>query len=164
MSRDTSSQQLLEQIENRLRGHDSADAKLQAFLEVVMAHSACTVGTIHEFEATSETLRLRAHLGLPDSLLSKVQVIPMGKGMAGLAAARREPVQICNLQTDTSGMARPAAKDTMVQGSIAVPILAGTNLRGAFGIAKAEPYEFTEAESTLLLQAGNIVAKFFDER
>lgn len=55
------------------------------------------------------------------SVLSKLSEIPIGKGMAGIAAERRQPVEMCNLQiemcnlqTDTSEIARPGAK---VEGS-----------------------------------------------
>lgn len=43
--------------------------------------------------------------------------------MAGIAAERHQLVQLCNLQKDISGVARPATKETKVEGSIAVPML-----------------------------------------
>ena len=76
----------------------------------------------------------------------------MGKGIAGLAAERREPITICNLQTDTSGQARPGAKATGMEGSLAVPMLAGSELRGVLGIAKAEAYDWSETETALLTE------------
>ena len=68
-----------------------------------------------------------------------------------LAAERREPVTICNLQTDTSGQARPGAKATGMEGSLAVPMLAGGELRGVLGIAKADAYDWPEPETALVL-------------
>ena len=46
------------------------------------------------------------------------------------AERNREPVSLCNLQTDTSGQARPAAKMTGMEGSLAVPMLVAGELRG----------------------------------
>jgi len=78
--------------------------------------------------------------------------VPIGKGMAGIAAERRQPVQVCNLQTDNSGVARPAAKETRMEGSIAVPMLVGDGLKGVLGVAKPVAYDFTEAETGSLLE------------
>ena len=91
-------------------------------------------------------LELVVHQGMPDALLPTVAKIPIGKGMAGLAAERRQPVQVCNLQTDTSGDVRPGAKLTRMEGSIALPILVAGALRGTLGVAKPIEYEFTSEE------------------
>src|SRR5678815_5468871 len=79
-------------------------------LERVTAHFACPVGTIHLLDPRDGMLHLQAQRGLPPPVLDEVQVIPIGKGMAGIAAMRREPVQVCNLQSDASGVVRPGAK------------------------------------------------------
>ena len=82
-------------------------------------------------------------------------MVPIGRGMAELAAERREPVHVCNLQTDDSGVAEPGARKTMMEGSIAAPIIgANDTLEGVIGIAKPEPYEFTPAERDRLMHAG----------
>ena len=74
-------------------------------LERVLAQFDCVVGTIHLLDPKDGVLHLEAQRGLPPPVLEKVQLVPIGKGMAGLAAERREPVQVCNLQSDTSGKA-----------------------------------------------------------
>src|SRR5207253_2150142 len=112
----------------------------------VLAAFDCPTGAIYFLDTASGMLKLGAQRGIPEAVLPRVQLIPIGKGMAGLAAERREPVQVCNLQTDTSGVAKPAAKETRMEGSIAVPILLGEKLGGTLGIAKPVPYEFTAAE------------------
>ena len=63
-------------------------------------------------------LKLPAQRGIPEAIMDRVRVIPIGKGMAGLAAERREPVQVCNLQTDESGVAKPSAKMTQMENRI----------------------------------------------
>ena len=129
-----------------------------ALLERVTAHFDCPVGTVHLLVVSDGMLHLAAQRGLPPPVLDKVQVIPIGKGMAGIAAERRQPVQVCNLQTDASGVARPGAKMTQMEGSLAVPMLDGEQLRGVFGIAKPVAYEFTAAEQQLLLDVGRTIA------
>ena len=75
--------------------------------------------------------------------------------MAGLAAQRREPITICNLQTDTSGDVRPGAKKTGMEGAIAVPIFdAKGKVVGVLGIANRTERTFSDAEQQLLMQCG----------
>jgi putative methionine-R-sulfoxide reductase with GAF domain len=83
----------------------------------------------------------------------------MGKGIAGAAAQTREPVEMCNLQTDRSGVAKPGAKQTQVQGSLAVPVLDGEHLCGTLGIGKMVPYDFTTEEKSRLMEVARGVAE-----
>lgn len=127
-------------------------------LRMVLSEFDCTKGTIHFTDKNTGLLKLQAEEGIPSFLIPKLSDIPFGKGMAGIAAERREAVELCNLQIDTSGVARPAAKETEVAGSIAVPMLADEEVAGVFGIAKPLPYNFTKAETTALLELGAAMA------
>lgn len=118
-------------------------------LAATVAHFGCQAGTLHLLR--DGVLRLAASEGIPPHIVQIVQTVPIGKGIAGLAAERREPITICNLQTDTSGQARPEARTTGLEGSIAVPILQGEELRGVLGIAKATAHDWTPEETARLL-------------
>ncbi len=133
-------------------------ARLEWVLDDLLHHFQCSAGTIHLL-AESGLLELAAQRGLPEFVVAKITTIPIGKGMAGIAAERREPVQVCNLQTDTSGVVRPGARDTKMEGSVAAPMI-GTDgaLKGTLGIAKPVPYEFTPEECDLLMQTGALIA------
>ena len=120
-----------------------------AVLRATLAHFGCAAGTVHLLK--DGALALAAHMNIPPPVVQIVQTVPIGKGIAGLAAERREPISLCNLQTDTSGQARPAAKTTGMEGSVAVPMLDGESLRGVLGIAKAEAHDWTDAEKAELL-------------
>src|SRR5438067_13208768 len=85
-------------------------ATAQEFLEKTLAHFDAQAGSIHLFK--QGFLQLAAHANLPPSVVAVIETVPVGKGLAGLAAERREPVQVCNLQTDDSGAARPGARAT----------------------------------------------------
>jgi L-methionine (R)-S-oxide reductase len=126
----------------------------QQLLSDIISCFDCTTGTIHFLDENTSILKLQAHQGIPAFLIPKIAEIPIGKGMAGIAAERLEPVEICNLQTDESGVARPAAKETKVEGSIAVPMLLNGALYGTFGIAKPVAYDFTKEEVSELLKIG----------
>ena len=130
-----------------------SDEALAALLRDTIQQFNCASGTLHRAEEGE--LTLVAHEGIPESVLAKIETVPIGKGMAGLAAERREPVQVCNLQTDDPGVAEPGARETMMEGAIAVPIIGPDDmLEGTLGIAKPEPYEFTPAERDQLLRIG----------
>ena len=128
------------------------------FMSAVAADFDCVSGTLHRLDPQDGLLKLVAHLGIPPQLMPVIETIPVGKGIAGAAAARRAPVELCNLQTDTSGVAREAAKQTLVQGSLAVPVLNGDVLCGTLGIGKRVPYDFTDAEKTRLLDIAQQIA------
>ena len=136
----------------------------QQLLSDIIRAFDCSTGTIHTLDPETKTLKLEAQQGIPAFLLPKMSRIPIGKGMAGIAAERRQPVEMCNLQTDDSGVARPAAKETKVEGSLAVPMLLEGALFGTLGIAKPVPYDFTEAEKNTLMQIGEEVSRYLRRR
>lgn len=129
------------------------------FLDQTIASFGCVTGTLHRLDPADGHLKLVAHRGIPDALMPVIQSIPVGKGIAGAAAQRKEPVELCNLQTDASGVAKPGAKQTQVQGSLAVPVLdVGGRLCGTLGIGKLTPYEFSSDEKQRLTSTAQAIA------
>jgi putative methionine-R-sulfoxide reductase with GAF domain len=122
---------------------------MQAELENIVRQFNAETGSIHLLEG--DVLVLKAHVGLPERVVEIVSLVPMGKGMAGLAAERNEPVTTCNIQTDESGNVQSGAKATGVNGAIVVPIRDRQGeVRGALGIGVYRPYEYTEEETARL--------------
>ncbi len=136
--------------------HTLQTAPLTEALQAVLHHFDCQAGTYHQLQ--EGMLQLVASLHIPPPVVSLIQQVPLGKGLAGLAAERREPVSLCNLQTDTSGQARPAAKATGMEGSVAVPAIGpdGT-LYGVLGIAKASAYDWSDAEKAAVCAAAALL-------
>ena len=93
-------------------------------------------------------------------MLQIVKTIPVGKGIAGETVAKNRPVTICNLQTDTSGVARPNAKQTAVGGALCVPVRSGGEIVGTFGIGTVREHEYSAAEINSLQDIANSVAGF----
>ena len=123
---------------------------LQERLENIVRDFAADTGSIHLLE--NGVLMLKAHIGLPPHIVSVVSVVPIGKGMAGLAAERNEPVSVCNLQTDDSGKFPSGAKATGVNGAIVVPIRnAAGQMNGTLGIGVHRDYEYSTDEIERLL-------------
>ena len=127
-------------------------------LQTILELFDCSTGTLH-FLDKNKLLQLQAQIGIPEFLIPKLTTIPIGKGMAGIAAERMKPVEMCNLQTDASGVARPSAKDTKVEGSLASPLLFQDTLYGTIGIAKPVPYEFTASEIEMLMKIGEAISQ-----
>lgn len=118
-----------------------------------MAEFGCQTGTLHRAEG--EWLYLVAQVGVPEFLMDKISTIPFGKGIAGVAASSKEPVELCNLQQDLGGVAKEDARKTGVSGSLAVPILDGSGkVLGTLGVGKIVPYEFSDAEKARLTELG----------
>lgn len=147
----------------RLSELGRAREPLPAALGLVLTHFRAESGTIHGLEAGE--LRLCTHSpGMPAPVLEVIRVIPVGKGMAGLAVERRAPVTACNLQSDASGDVRPGARATGLRGSIVVPLLDAGEPVGALGIANREERTFSSAEVELLLAAGRVLAGWMGPR
>ncbi len=127
---------------------------LAAALNATVAHFNADSGTIHLI-GDDGALHLRAATaGIPQFVLDTVRVVPVGKGMAGLAAERAQPVTACNIQTDTSGDVRPGAKLTGLEGAIVVPMIVDGKVRGSLGIANRSERTFTGEEQRALLAIG----------
>lgn len=136
----------------------AADGAWDALLEHVLREFAAQSGTLHLL-SDDGALHLAASGPLPPPVLEQIRVIPVGRGMAGLAVERAQPVTACNLQEDTSGDVRPRAKETGLKGSICVPVLDGERAVGALGVANATERDFSEDEVALLLDVGRVIAR-----
>lgn len=131
---------------------------LEKILRDTLAKFNSETGTIHKLHEPTQLLRLLAQAGLPPQLLDMVSIIPVGKGIAGECAQKNRPVTICNLQTDTSGVAKPGAKQTGVGGAVCVPIRHGDKIIGTFGIGTKREHEYSAAEINALQDIANSLA------
>jgi signal transduction protein with GAF and PtsI domain len=120
-------------------------------LKTIAGAFQAVTATLHRADTGTQSLHMVAQLGLPEPLIAITRQIPFGKGIAGQCAQQREPITLCNLQTDTSGAARPNAKQTGVAGAISVPVFAPDGaLIGTLGVGKLEAHTYTPAEQQVL--------------
>jgi L-methionine (R)-S-oxide reductase len=129
-----------------------------AALYSIIAHFQADSGTIHMLEPDGVLHLKAASEGLPEPVLAAVRLVPIGKGMAGLAVERGEPVDTCNIQTDASGNVKSGARASGMEGAIVVPIFAGDKAVGALGIANRSTRTFSKEETALLMEAGRAIA------
>jgi GAF domain-containing protein len=151
---------LSEKISALLGDNAPRETVLENVLRETLTHFRSETGTIHLLDPDKQLLHLAAQIGLPPQLLGVVKTIPVGKGIAGQVAAQNKPVSICNLQTDSSGVAKPGARQAGVGGSLCVPIRQGNKLTGTLGIGTVRPYEYTADETRELEEIGRRIGEF----
>lgn len=126
----------------------------QQWLESFIAEHDGIAGTVHV--QRGEDLYLTAAHNIPPSVVAIVAHVPHGKGMAGVAQVKKQPVQTCNLQTDETGNIKPGAKAVNAQAAIALPVLdAAGAVRAVVGIAWSKDGEIgpDEAQGMMKLAA-----------
>src|SRR5260370_42207398 len=85
-----------------------------------LSEAGAGAGTVHLHQHGG--LRLAASVNIPLKVQEVVAWVPAGKGMAGLALERGQPVQTCNLKEDRSGAVKPGAKAVDAKAAVAIPV------------------------------------------
>lgn len=129
----------------------------QSWLATFLNEAGAVAGTVHIHE--NGGLRLAAAQNIPKKVQEIVTWVPTGKGMAGLALERGEPVQTCNLQEDRSGAVKPGAKAVDARAAVALPV---RNQQGSIvavvGAAFADDREIAGTELERLQSASASLA------
>ena len=144
--------ELIERLNAILQAEETAENRMRRAVEEIAGQFDARSCTFHRAIEDHSFLELVAQTGLPPHIAELAVRIPFGKGMAGICAERREPVTMCNLQTDDSGVARPAARDTKVEGAVVVPLLIDGEVAATIGIGKNGEYDYSEGEVDALGQ------------
>jgi hypothetical protein len=117
----------------------------QSWLAAFLSKAGAVAGTVHFHQKGG--LVLAASQNIPEKVREIVAWVPSGKGMAGLALERGEPVQTCNLQEDRTGAVKPGAKAVDARAAVAIPV---RDQRGAIiavvGAAFSDDREIAGAE------------------
>jgi hypothetical protein len=108
------------------------------------------VGSVH-LPAGDGRLALVAAHNLPPAVQNGAALVVVGKGMAGVTADRKAPIALTDLQTDTSGVARPPALASQSKGSVTLPVLTedGQTVLAIIGMGFADEREFSDEEIAL---------------
>src|SRR5262245_60893553 len=109
-------------------------SKLSAWLNEFITSHQGAAGSIHIERGGA--LYLAATKNIPPPVQRAVEVVPSGKGMAGIAFAEKRAVQTCNLKTDDSGAVKPGAKAVDAKAAVALPVFREDGeVRAVVGIA-----------------------------
>ena len=135
----------------------TAKNDLETWLRDYVTKNGGVAGTIHL--RGPEQLELQASLNIPPKVIAVVGRIPRGKGMAGLAWERNEPVSTCNLKTDETGDVRPGAKAVDANAAVAIPIHdSAGEVRGVVGIAYMGERDMEPEELASLVEQAEALA------
>src|ERR1043166_7600229 len=127
------------------------DEAQQQWLESFIKQHDGIAGTVHV--QRGEDLFLTAAHNIPPHVVQIVAYVPHGKGMAGVAQVKKQPVQTCNLQTDASGTIKPGAKAVDAQAAVALPVLtASGDVRAVVGVAWRREGEIAADQEQAMMQ------------
>jgi hypothetical protein len=131
---------------------------LQSWLSAFLGQAGAVAGTVHLH--VDGGLRLAAAVNIPPKVREIVAWVPNGKGMAGLALERGEPIQTCNLKEDNSGAVKPGAKAVDAQAAVAMPVRDANGIIVAVvGIAFRDEREIQGEELRRLETAASTVVE-----
>jgi L-methionine (R)-S-oxide reductase len=131
----------------------SANTESQSWLETFVRDSGGIAGTVHVLTAPDE-LSLAAAVRIPPQVQQLVLKVPRGKGMAGLALERDEPISTCNIRTDATGQVRPGARMVDARAGVALPVHdASGKVRAVVGVAFTDEKALGESELADLARA-----------
>lgn len=156
---DACGQLLKEFFQRKRKGATAMSDHLERALDQAIEHLSANSGTLHLKAADRMVLVLAGSRNIPPPVVEIVREVPWGKGMAGLAAERAEPVSVCNIQTTQSTDVRPGANATGLQGALVVPIMRGADVVGTLGVGCLGDREFTADESRWLLDYASRLAE-----
>lgn len=123
---------------------DTPDA-IEQWLQSFVSGNGGAAGTVHRVEGGE--LVLQAAYNIPEPVRRITARIPRGKGMAGLALERNQPVSTCNIKTDNTGDVRPGAKAVDAKAAVALPVHdVGGQVRAVVGIAYADERDLDDAQ------------------
>ena len=110
------------------------DEVITDWLRALLGRHGAVAGTVHVLRG--DMLELVGAVNIPPKVQEITAKIPHGKGMAGLAWQHDKPIQICDLQHDTSGQVRPGAKAVDAKAAVALPVHdAAGKVRAVVGLA-----------------------------
>ena len=122
---------------------------MNGWLRELLARHGAVAGTVHVLRG--DALAICAAVNIPPKVQEVTAIIPMGKGMAGLAWQHDKPIQTCNLQEDASGAVKPGAKAVDARAAVALPVHDGSGtVRAVVGLAWMDERELSASELTRL--------------
>jgi hypothetical protein len=131
---------------------------LDGWLESFLAEQGGVSGTVHLHQ--EGVLKLASAVNIPEKVRAVVETVPNGKGMAGLALLRGEPIHTCNLKEDASGSVKPGAKAVDAQAAVAIPVRNPDGfIYAVVGIAFPEEREWREDELRRVTDAASALPR-----
>jgi signal transduction histidine kinase len=133
---------------------------LQTVLSTIVAKavqlSGTEAGTIFVFDEESQEFRMRASYGMDEALVAAVgaQHLRMGETVVSRAVLQRRPIQIYDLQDDSTSPVLDIILRAGFRGHLTIPLLAAEQTVGALVVRRKAPGEFPQSTVDLLQTFG----------
>ncbi|MBP8297234.1 MAG: GAF domain-containing protein, partial [Burkholderiales bacterium] len=143
----------LEEVGRAISSTLDLSTVLQTIVSRAVQLTGLNGGSIYEFDEGGGEFHLRAAENMPAALVETYRRMPirLGEGIVGSAAAKREPVQVADIQ-DPSYQTR-YRESLLRQGYraiLAVPLLRDEQIIGALTVSRSEPGAFAPEVIELL--------------
>jgi signal transduction histidine kinase len=133
---------------------------LETVLSTIVAKavqlSATEAGTIYVFDEATQEFQLRASYGMDDALIAavKAQHIRKGETVVGRAVLQRSPLQIYDLQHDSTSAVLDVILRAGFRAHLTIPLLGTDRIIGALVVRRKQPGEFPKSTIDLLQTFG----------
>jgi signal transduction histidine kinase len=118
---------------------------LETVLTTIVAKSTqltnTDAGAIYVFDRAQQEFRLRATYGMDETMVASIrkQRIGAGETAIGQAAARRQPIQIPDLQAEPRSAGRDIVLAAGFRALLVIPLLSGERIIGGLVVRRREP-------------------------
>jgi GAF domain-containing protein len=129
---------------------------LETVLSTIVAKatqlSGTEAGAIYVFDDAGQEFQLRATYGMDDKIIGEIRDrhIRIGETAIGVAAERRVPVQIPDIQNDPSSLVLDVIVRAGFRAWLTVPLLSPDAVIGALVVRRKQPGEFPKSTIDLL--------------
>jgi len=133
---------------------------LETVLSTIVAKavqlSGTDAGTIYVFDEATQEFQLRASYGMDDALIAavKAQHIRMGETVVSRAVLQRSPLQIYDLQHDSTSAVLDVILRAGFRAHLTIPLLGTDQIIGALVVRRKQPGEFPKSTIDLLQTFG----------
>jgi signal transduction histidine kinase len=133
---------------------------LETVLSTIVAKavqlSGAEAGTIYVFDEATQEFHLRATYGMDDALVAGVkgQHIRAGEGVIGQATLERRPIQLPDVQHDSSSLVLDVILRAGFRALLTIPLLGPERIVGALVVRRRKPGEFAKDTVDLLQTFG----------
>ena len=133
---------------------------LETLLSTIVAKavqlSGTDAGTIYVFDEVNKEFQLRASYGMDHELVAAVkgQHIRMGETVVSRAVLQRSPVQIYDVQHDSSSPVLDVILRAGFRAHLTIPLLGADRIIGALVVRRKQPGEFPKSTVDLLQTFG----------
>jgi signal transduction histidine kinase len=150
----------------------NSTVNLETVLTTIVAKatqlSNTEAGAIYVFDDAAQEFRLRATYGMDDKIVDEIKKrhIRIGETAIGVAAERRMPVQIPDIQNDPASIVLDVIVRAGFRAWLTVPLLGADRVVGALVVRRKAPGEFPKhsvdllqtfaAQSVLAIQNANL--------